>query len=213
VQAFHSLGVLEYVAKFYHQTQGRRFVAFYASFLDYCERHANTLFGREYRTAVDYIATGYSGGGWNHADPGLAPILWPLEEATWLRCVRDSATLEREIRAFLDDLETGRSPATDPAILDDLVRFQVFLLSTMDHKEPAKARTMEYAWKRFLLDGCTHLGDLARVPSEYAWNNRVTTADPVEWCYKAVWVGRTQGNYKCHLEMLHERTPSIACVH
>jgi radical SAM superfamily enzyme YgiQ (UPF0313 family) len=212
-QAFHSLGILEYIAKFYHQTHGRRFVDFYTSFLDYCERHPDTLFGREYRTAVAYIATGYAGGGWDHADPGLAPIFWPLEEATWLRCVRDSARLEAEIHGFLLDLELRLPRQTDPVILADLVRFQVFLLSTMDHRAPIRACTTRYAWKAFLRDGCTDIDDLRCESSEYAWNNKVTTADPVEWCYKAVWVGRTQGNYKCHLDGLHDRTPSIACAH
>jgi radical SAM superfamily enzyme YgiQ (UPF0313 family) len=212
VQAFHSLGILEYVAKFYHQIHRWRYVDFYGSFLDYCAHHPDTLFGREYGTAVGYIANGYAGGGWDHADPGLAPIYWPLEEATWLRCVRDSTRLEAEVLQFLRNLEPGLPRATDSAILADLVRFQVFLLSTMDHREPVKVCATQYEWKGFLRDGCSSLDDLVNEPSEYAWHNKVTTADPIEWCYKAVWVGRTQGNYKCHLETLLERRPSIACA-
>lgn len=210
VQAFHSLGILEYVAKFYHQTLGLEFVAFYRQFLDYCEQHPGTLFNREYRTAVDYIATGYSGGGWDHADRDLPPIYWPIEEATWLRCVRDSSRLQSEIRAFLSYLEERLTAGTDPRILDDLVRFQVFLLSTMDHREPVRRYTAEYAWKDFLVQGGTHPDDLRSAPTEYSWTSKVTDEDSTQWCYRAIWVGRTQGNYRCRPESLLERPASPA---
>lgn len=35
-QAFHSLGILEYVAKFYNQVHGFKFIRFYDALLDFC---------------------------------------------------------------------------------------------------------------------------------------------------------------------------------
>ena len=55
-----------------------------------------------------------------------------------------------------------------------------------------------------------HIDELIRVPQEYSWENKVTLSDKAEWCYKAIWVGRNQGNYKCHPEFLHESTRSLA---
>ena len=203
-QAFHSLGILEYVAKFYNQVRGLKFIRFYEMFLDFCRAGTGTLFSREYQILTDYMATGYAGGGWDHYDPDLAPIYWPIEEATWLRCVTDSKALKNGILDFVNYLEGIMQYGTDPAVIEDLVSFQVFLLSSMDHKEPLKTHESRFAWKEFLVDGKTDIADLKRVTTEYAWENKVTLPEKAEWCYKAIWVGRNQGNYKCHPEFLLE---------
>jgi hypothetical protein len=203
-QAFHSLGILEYIAKFYNQLTGLKFIDFYAAFIEYCKDHAETLFGKQYRILIDYVETGYSGGGWDHHDPDLAPIFWPIEEATWLRCVRDGQALDREILAFLDYFETKFGFKTDRVMLEDLVHFQVFLLSTMDRKEPVKRYQAKYGWKEFLINGHTSLNELDRTAREYSWNNKVAEANTPEWCYKAIWVGRNQCNYKCHPQALQD---------
>lgn len=203
-QAFHSLGILEYVAKFYNQLSGLKFIDFYTAFIAYCKNNAGTLFGRQYRILIDYISTGYSGGGWDHYDPELAPIYWPIEEATWLRCVRDSKLLDGEILAFLKYLEQKLGFGTDSEVLEDLVHFQVFLLSTMDRKETVKRHRAKYGWKEFLVNGNTSLDELDHMAREYSWKNKVTESNTAEWCYKAIWVGRNQCNYKCHPESVHD---------
>jgi hypothetical protein len=208
-QAFHSLGILEYVAKFYHQVAGVRFVDFYARVLDYCRRNPDTLFGREYATLLEYIETGYSGRGWDHADPALAPIYWPIEEATWLRCVMDSGALESDIRSLLDDIDGRLDLGTRAELLDDLARFQVFLLSTMDRREAVKQLTAHYGWRDFFSGG-DGVESLERVDVQYTWANRVIEDDPVQWQYKAIWLGRTQGNYRCRPEALGEEKISPA---
>jgi len=206
-QAFHSLGTLEYVAKFYNQVYKLKFIPFYEIFIEYC-KGSSRLFNKEYRILIDYMETGYSGKGWDHYDPDLAPIFWPIEEATWLRCVGDSKLLESEILEFLKFLENQLGVQTDLEVIEDLVRFQVFLLSTMDRKEPVKVHASQYAWKEFLVNGETSIGGLIRVNKEYSWENKVTLGDKAEWCYRAIWVGRNQGNYKCHPEFLLETSAS-----
>lgn len=211
-QAFHSLGILEYVAKFYNQLSGLKFIDFYTVFIEYCKKNAETLFGRQYRILIDHVETGYSGGGWDHYDPELAPIYWPIEEATWLRCVRDSQLLTGEILAFLKYLEQKLGFGTDKEMIEDLVHFQVFLLSTMDRKEMVKRHHAKYGWREFLVEGHTSLGELDRTAREYSWKNKVTESNIAEWCYKAIWVGRNQCNYKCHPDALHDSTRSAKPV-
>ena len=203
-QAFHSLGVLEYVSKFYHQVYGLKYVKFYKVFLDYCQKAGKSLFSREFDTLKDYIDTGYSGGGWDHYDASLAPIYWPIEEATWLRCVKDSEILKREILQFLQYLEKELNFATDVEVIEDLVHFQVFILSTMDHKGVTKEHVSNFGWKEFLVEDLCSIDALDRKPRKYSWENKVTLEDTAEWCYRAIWVGRNQGNYKCHPEHLNE---------
>jgi radical SAM superfamily enzyme YgiQ (UPF0313 family) len=208
-QAFHSLGTLEFVSKFYNQLHKLKFVNFYEIFFEYC-KSSQGLFSKEYKILVDYMETGYAGGGWDHYDPDLAPIYWPIEEATWLRCVTDGKLLEREILAFLKWLEDRQGYNTESRVLEDLVRFQVFILSTMDRKEPVKVHTSQFGWKDFLVSGKRSIDELERGAREYSWENKVTLDDKAEWCYRAIWVGRNQGNYKCHPEFLHETTASPA---
>ena len=206
-QAFHSLGLLEYIAKFYHQLFDLSYVGFYETLIDYCKATTGK-FNREYQILLDYMETGYAGKGWDHYDPDLAPIYWPIEEATWLRCVTDSAVLETETLEFLKFLQDRLKLPVNPEILEDLVRFQVFLLSTMDHKAPVKSFHAKFAWKEFLVEGRDSLDELDAIATEYSWNNKVTLENKAEWCYKAIWVGRNQGNYKCHPEFLDANPPN-----
>ena len=202
--AFHSFGILEYISKFYCEVYKIKYIPFYEHFTDYCEV-TNGLFNNEFKILNDYIRVGYQGGGWNHYDPNLAPIYWPIEEATWLRCVSDSAKLENEVLSFLRWLEKKLGYKTDINLLEDLVRFQVFLLSTMDHKESYKVKTFSYDWKEFFSqrEGAQII-DPSMISKTFSWQNKVTLSDKVEWCYKVMWIGRKQGKYKCHLETLFE---------
>ena len=203
-QAFHSLGILEYIAKFYNQVFNLKYIKFYETFLDYCQ-NSDGLFNNEFNILTDYMSVGYSGNGWDHYDVNLAPIFWPIEEATWLRCVTDSNKLKLEISSFVSFLEKKLNLNSNIEILDDLIHFQVFILSTMDNKEILKTHIAKYNWKNFLLSDANSINDLILEDIEYSWKNKVTLTDKAEWCYKAIWVGRNQGNYKCHLEFLDEK--------
>ena len=203
-QAFHSLGILEYIAKFYNQVFNLKYIKFYETFLDYCQ-NSDGLFNNEFNILTDYMSVGYSGNGWDHYDANLAPIFWPIEEATWLRCVTDSNKLKLEISSLVSFLEKKLNLNSNIEILDDLIHFQVFILSTMDNKEILKTHIAKYNWKNFLLSDANSINDLILEDIEYSWKNKVTLTDKAEWCYKAIWVGRNQGNYKCHLEFLDEK--------
>ena len=203
-QAFHSLGILEYIAKFYNQVFNLKYIKFYETFLDYCQ-NSDGLFNNEFNILTDYMSVGYSGNGWDHYDVNLAPIFWPIEEATWLRCVTDSNKLKLEISSLVSFLEKKLNLNSNIEILDDLIHFQVFILSTMDNKEILKTHIAKYNWKNFLLSDANSINDLILEDIEYSWKNKVTLTDKAEWCYKAIWVGRNQGNYKCHLEFLDEK--------
>lgn len=210
-QAFHSLGLLEYIAKFYNQIYDLKYISFYDQLIDYC-KESTGLFAREYQTLIDYLSTGYSGGGWDHYDSDLAPIYWPIEEATWLRCVTDSRVLAKEIGSFMKYLNSRKVYQLDEGMQEDLVKYQVFLLSTMDNKAAFKARYSKYEWNEFLINGYKSLESLKERPVKYSWKNKVTLDDKAEWCYRAIWVGRNQGNYKCHPENLITELLSVDCI-
>jgi radical SAM superfamily enzyme YgiQ (UPF0313 family) len=202
-QAFHSLGILEYIAKFYNTTYRLKFIPFYEKFIEYCQSSSG-LFNNEYKILINYLEVGYSGKGWDHYDPNLAPIYWPIEEATWLRCVTDSSVLQDEILSFLGWFEKDLGFSSETSIIQDLVKFQIFILSTMDNKDSIKSHLFKYDWRDFLVNNRSNINQLVHGPKKYSWKNKVTLEDKAEWCYRAVWVGRNQGNYKCHPEFLED---------
>ena len=208
MQAFHSLGITEYLSKFYNQVYDLKYIDFYTSLKDYCENF-DSMLKTEYDTLRDYIDIGYDGGGWNHYDESLAEILWPIEEATWLRCVKNSNTLQNELFKFIEFLEKQRGFETDINVISELIKFQVYLLMTMDKSDEIKSLSSNYDWKDFLVNNKTKLSELSKIPTEYHYKNKVLETEKDKWCMTAIWIGRSQGNYKCHPEFLFESLNEI----
>ena len=73
-----------------------QFVAFYEKFLEYA-RESNSILNDELNKVIKFRDNGYSGNGWDHHDADLGDIIWPIEEASWLRLTRDRNTLQDEI--------------------------------------------------------------------------------------------------------------------
>ncbi len=211
MQAFHSLGITEYLSKFYNQVYDLKYIDFYTSLKDYCENF-DSMLKTEYDTLRDYIDIGYDGGGWNHYDESLAEILWPIEEATWLRCVKNSNTLQNELFKFIEFLEKQRGFETNQEIILDLVKFQVYLLMTMDKSEEVKSGSFNYDWKNFLVNSVKDIKKLVKTKKEYHYKNKVLETEKDKWCMTAIWIGRSQGNYKAHPEFLHENSDDISSV-
>ncbi len=204
MQAFHSLGLLEYISKFYNQTYNLKFIDFYTIFIEFCKNNPETTFGQEYKTLIDYVDKGYAGGGWNHYDPSLASIFWPIEEATWLRCVRNKNTLIKETLSFVKYLESKNSYKTKNNILTDLVNFQSFILMVMEEKDIVKKEKFKYDWQDYLVNNLTKISKLKNFNKNYYYKNKIQEEELEQWCFKAVWIGRSQGNYKCHPEFLFD---------
>ena len=105
-----------------------KFIDFYDSLLEFCEKE-ESMFSKEYATVKNYVDDGYAGKGWDHYDLDLGDIIWPIEEASWLRLAHSRQRLLKEIRAILNYFENELSFKTSDAVLYDLARFQVFLLT------------------------------------------------------------------------------------
>ena len=94
-------------------------------------------------------------------------------------------------------------------ILKDLIHFQVFLLMSMDRNEKIKSYHSKYAWREFLLESKKDIKKLQIFDSSYFYENKIQEDDTEQWCFKAAWIGRSQGNYKCHPEFLYKNLDSL----
>ena len=196
-QTFHSLGIFEYITKYYHDEKKLPYVKFYEIFLDYCKKE-NSIFSDEYNKVIDHIDNGYSGKGWNHYDPNLGDIFWPIEEATWLRLVLSKKLMEHA-KSFLKFLEETLNFDTPDEILNDLIKFQIFLITTRQDSEIKSAR-FHFNWKNYFING----SKLKQIENDYNYKNLVIEHDQILWGYKTIWYGRQSKSYKLHPEALEE---------
>jgi len=199
MQTFHSLGILETILHFYKKSYNLSFIKFFETFHEFCKRK-ESIFSEQYNEVVKHVDMGCDGQGWNYHDPTLGDLVWPIEEVTWLRLVEDGQKLKLEILSFLEYLENKFELNTKRNILDDLAKFQVFILTTRDDKRDTKSHTFKYAWKDFF----TQKSQLRNIQKNYYYKNLVNENNYVEWGYEAIWFGRASQKYKFHLELLQE---------
>jgi len=199
-----NLGILECVSGYYHQANNLPFMKFYDKFFEFCRTH-ESIFSEEYNKVVKYIDDGYSGKGWDHYDLVLGDIIWPIEEASWLRLARNRQKLSEAIHSFLNFFENKLSFKTSNTIINDLIKFQVFLLTTREDTNDIKTEKFEFDWKNFFVNNTA----LKPIQKNYYFKNSVIENDFKEWCKQVIWFGRRSNQFKCHPEQLQEKTPEV----
>ena len=172
---------------------------FYETFLEFCSQD-NSIFSDEYKKVVDYVSKGYSGKGWNHYDSKLGEIFWPIEEATWLRLISNKELLVVDTTKFLDFLEQKFKFSTNEKEINDLVKFQIFLLTTNEGQKQIKSEQFSFDWKEYFVND----SELIEIDKNYFYKNLIIEDDTILWGYRTIWYGRQSKNYKFHPEKLEE---------
>ena len=208
IQTFHSFGIFEYISIFYNHQYNLKFIQLYENFVEFCKNNEG-LFSSEYYTVKNYISNGYSGKGWNHYDPELGDIFWPIEEASWLRLTKDGEKLTYEIKSFLKFLEQKERFNTSEKILDDLIKFQIFLLTSANDKREIKSEDFEYNWKEYFVNS----KNLNQMNINYYYQNILREEKIIDWAYKTMWYGRSSKKYKFHPEKLNENYLQIKQIY
>ena len=201
---FQSLGILAQIAEYYNKTYDLLFMKFYETFLEYC-RKEKSIFAQEFERIIIHRNNGYAGKGWDHYDPQLGEIIWPIEEASWLRLTQNKDNLTDGIHSLLEYFEKKHNYSTPKLILRDLAEFQTFLLTTKGSKDEIKIKQFKYDWKSFFVNNTP----LISAQKTYYYKNMVAENDPILWNYKVIWYGRRSSYYKCRPENLQEQYVEI----
>lgn len=199
IQTFQSLGLLEQISKFYKQYYDLSFIKFYEIFHEYCNNY-QSIFSDEYKIVKAHIDDGYAGRGWDHSDPNLGNINWPIEEATWARLAWDSKKLSTDIMSFLKFLEIKKNYNTSNEIIEDLIMWNVFLITCRNDVNESKMKKFDYNWKEFF----TNKSKLQKKQTCYSFKNPILETDPVKWSWKTIFIGRPTQKYKFHPGFLKE---------
>ena len=201
-----SLGILKHIATYYNIVHNIRYTKFYEVFMEFC-RTAKSIFSDEVNHVIEFRDGGYTGKGWDEYDPKLGDIMWPIEEASWLRLTYNKEKFHQDAERLVSFIDKKFNLNTPEKLLNDLVKFEVFTLSIRDNKDEVKSENFEFDWKNFFInDG----NELKQIPKRYYYKNLVIENDPVMWGYKTIWYGRRAGNYKCQLQKLQEDEVSIS---
>ena len=194
-----SLGILEYVTSYFNKMYNLQFVTFYEKFLEYA-RKDNSILNEELNKVIKFRDNGYSGNGWDHHDPELGDIIWPIEEASWLRLTKDKDVLQDAIFDLLVYINSECGLNESEKILRDLAKFQVFILTTREYKDEIKSSNFEFDWRQFFTG---ENSVLLEKKSTYNYKNPINENDSIKWGYKTIWYGRRSRDYKCHPENLN----------
>ena len=200
IQTFHSFGILEHIAKYFQKTHGVTLMKFYEGVLEYCSTK-ESFFSKEYNLLEKHINEGYSGKGWAHYDSELGDLSWPFEEASVARILRlKNDILYDEIRKFVEFFENKIDSHSESEILNDLTRFQIFLLTTREHLEELKEAEFKFDWKNYFEKN----SEIIQTNKHYIYKNQITETDPIKWIWEVVWFGHKEIKYKFHPKFLQE---------
>jgi radical SAM superfamily enzyme YgiQ (UPF0313 family) len=200
-----SLGILEYVTIYFNKAHNLQFIKFYEKFLEYA-RSNDSILKDELDKVTKFRDDGYSGKGWDHHDPELGDIIWPIEEASWLRLTRDKKLLEDTIFNLLVYINNECKLNESDIILRDLAKFQVFILTTRDYKDEIKSSKFKCDWKEFFVENNSVL---SKKECTYIYQNPINESDFVKWGYKTIWYGRRPRDHKCSPENLRMKELEI----
>lgn len=200
MMVFHVFGILEFVARYYHQRYGLSFMKFYEVLMAYCKT-SQGLFAREFAKAQAKAKEGYGGQGWDHYDDNLGDVSWPIEEASWLRLVRNKLELTKETCAFVshlnNELNFGKLNTDE---LGSLLTFQTLILNFPEERTVKEVdATIQHDWLDYFVKRMT-LPVSAQLYLKK--RNKISEQDLIKWGYEAVWFGRRSQRYKMSLDEL-----------
>ncbi len=195
-----SLGILEHVTNFYNKSFNLGYIKFFEIFLEFC-RAKKSVFSEEFDRIIEFRNNGYAGKGWDEYDPKIGEIIWPIEEASWLRISFNEQKLLTSIGLLLEFLENKLNLKNSKKLLDDLAKFQVFMLTTRDNKNKIKTQNFDFDWKNYFMNNCK----LTEKNVVYSYDNLVIESNPTKWSYKTIWYGRRSKDYKCGMSILQDK--------
>ena len=195
-----SLGILEHVTNFYNHSFNLGYIKFFEIFLEFC-RAKESVFSEEFDRIIEFRNNGYAGKGWDEYDPKIGEIIWPIEEASWLRISFDEQKLLTSIGLLLEFLENKLNLRNSKKLLDDLAKFQVFMLTTRNNKNKIKTQNFDFDWKNYFMNNCK----LTEKNVVYSYDNLVIESNPTKWSYKTIWYGRRSKDYKCGMSILQDK--------
>ena len=125
IQTFHTMGLLQYVAISLVNKYGCNYSDFYSNLIDYAYENPKTLLGVEISNNNESIKKIFSGVDYGQILPSYnLDILWPSEEASFLRILENIDRFYYEVYEFINHFLSKFNFLEDPQFLEDLLSLQ-----------------------------------------------------------------------------------------
>lgn len=194
VQAFHCLGLTQYVAILLWRKFGVRYSDFYEKLIEHFGAVEETLIGKEIALIRGIIARSIVGGRIDMILPQFGNIYWPLEEASFLNMVTEKERFYGELRPFIGILAGISGHAVDETLLDDAVLYQSAVVRdphTVERRIELEHDLHEY------FSNLKSVEVPARSPSKLLIKaDREFGGDLERFAREVVWYGRKGGSFR-----------------
>ena len=197
VQAFHSLGLTQYLALFLHYQYGYSYKEFYQRLLKYAEDRPDTFLGRQFTRTVEGVEKAVKGGHWGVVEPRFGDIIWPIEEATFLNVACDKDSFYSAISEFMGGLVADNGWSTDETLLSQLLDYQKEMVR--DPYAPERINLeVDYNFHEYFLSVLFGAeGRLEKRPSSLVLTPDSCYEGDLElFAKEVVWYGRKGGKFR-----------------
>jgi hypothetical protein len=124
MQTCHILRLTQVPAIYAHVFEGMPYGRFYEALIGFARRRPDTLIGAELTLTEATLADALKGKGFDVVLSEFSDIVWPPEEASFLRICLQLERFYAEFGEFLRELAGEHGWAMDDARLEDLLRYQ-----------------------------------------------------------------------------------------
>jgi len=124
IQCFHTLGLLQSIAIFLRYHSDVSYKHFYISFLNYFDNDADSYIGREILNVEAVLNGALNGQGFGQVIQEFSDIVWPIEEASYLRISNFLNTYIKESKQFFDNFIDSNGIVIDQTLINDLFATQ-----------------------------------------------------------------------------------------
>lgn len=187
VRAFHNLGLLQCVAMYLYHEKKVKYTDFYCQLIAWAKENEDSICGRVYSWLNNNFREIIKGSGsLTYFDTSFGEVTWPLEEATFLKIIKNHTDFYEEISQLL------KNYIADKVLYDELMFYQEAVI-----KKPfSKGGILEFRYDFYDYFNSIYANnyrELKKVDTKLNFNLCDVPWDFKEYAKKIVWYGRRGG--------------------
>ncbi len=187
MRAFHNLGLLQCFAIYLYYEKKIGYMDLYERLIDFSKNNPESVCGRLWSWLYGkYSEIPGNKGSLTWAEPAFGELTWPIEEAAFLKIMKELPQYNAEIRGFLKPF------FSDEELFEDLFRYQCAVVKTPGSKKTELS--LSFNWYEYFQS--VYKGERAGLKQEAV----ICTVDPGNisdelpvYARETIWYGRRGG--------------------
>lgn len=130
IQCFHTLGLTQTIAIFFRNYSNISYRNFYTLLLNFCEVNKSLNLSKELNNVDIILNEALLGKGFGQTIEEFSEIVWPIEEASYLRISNNLDVIFSEIKIFIESLVVSNKIEINENLIKDLIECQFAEVAT-----------------------------------------------------------------------------------